>query len=110
MVRGPQSLRIPPGVDATIIRKPPMTVIDDPQSAVSNAIGQSGRGRLGQGIRCGSEQRLYRRVRCHPPGPQSALSPPVDRQARRVGIATESISIVIATGLHRACEGTNFRR
>ena len=107
--KGTQSLRIPPGVDATIIRKPPMTVIDDPQSAVYDAIANPvGVGSL-KGFAADASSACIAVCDVTRPVPnQLFLRPLIDRLVES-GIATENVSIVIATGLHRACEGTELQ-
>ena len=89
----------------SVIRKPPMPVLDDPAAAVEAA--------LGAGVDAPSLLDAARGARsaciliCDitRPVPNEILLPPLVRTLLRAGVAPEAICILVATGLHRPNEG-----
>ncbi len=102
-------LSLPADVEATIIRKPPMDPIADPDRAVREAlehpVGVEPLSRLARGKRnaCILVCDITR------PVPNGTLLPPLLETLNAAGIPDDRITILIATGLHRPNEGEEMR-
>ena len=103
--RGELPVEVPPDVDATVIRKPPMPVIDDPQSEVLSA--------LTSPIGCPPLDELAANA-CTAciaicditrPVPNRLFLRPMIERLLSAGIDPGNITILVATGLHRPNEG-----
>lgn len=103
------AVRLPDGVRATVVRKHPMSPVDDPQGAVRQA--------LARPVGCAplAESAHAARSACilicdvTRPVPNGTLLPPLVETITASGVAPQDIRIVVATGLHRPNEGDELR-
>ena len=95
--RGELEVRLPEGCEATLIEKPPMPVIEDPAAAVAAALDRGGLGESALGARsaciliCDITRPVPNRL---------FLRPTIERLAG-AGIPLDSVTVLVATGLHR---------
>jgi lactate racemase len=103
--RGQLSLEIPDSWDVTVIRKPVMPVIAEPQKAVRLALASP------VGSKTLMEEAMGKRSACilicdiTRPVPNGLLLPIIVRQLLDAGMQAENIMVLVATGLHRPNEG-----
>jgi len=99
--RGSLSVRLPAGLEVTIIRKPAMPLVRDPAAAVVSALGQpvdaaplsvEARGKSSACILINDITR---------PVPNALLLGPLVRELIAAGIPASRILVLVATGLHR---------
>jgi nickel-dependent lactate racemase len=103
--RGGLPVALPDDLDLTLIRKPAMPLLPDPDAAVRSA--------LAQGVGCAPLVEIARgkRSACIAicditrPVPNRLLLRPLIETLLAAGIAADAISVVVATGLHRPNEG-----
>ena len=103
--RGDLPVEIPPDVDATVIRKPPMPVVDDPASEIAKAFASP--------LGCPSLDDLARDANsaciaiCDitRPVPNHLFLRPMIESLLSAGIDSGKITVLVATGLHRPNEG-----
>lgn len=99
--KGTKSLTLPDDVSATVIRKPPMPRIEDPQAAVRDAIdnpvGVAPLAELGRTAKsaCIAICDITR------PVPNHLFLRPLIETLMDAGLPADRISILVATGLHR---------
>ena len=102
-------VRTPPGCDVTVIRKRPMPALEDPAAAVEAALSNPvaaaplstiARGRLSACIVVCDITR---------PVPNALVLPALIETLLSAGVCAESITVLIATGLHRPNEGEELR-
>ena len=103
--RGELAVRLAPGWRATVLRKPPMPVLDAPEAAVAGALARAGLAERARGARsaCIAICDITR------PVPNGAILPPLIRALLGAGIAAGAITALVATGLHRPNEGAELR-
>jgi nickel-dependent lactate racemase len=103
------TLDLPDDIEATVIRKRQMPLQEDPHSAVNAALASPvGCGTLSEEAKnCDSICILICDITR--PVPNGLVLPPVIQQLMKVGIAPESITVLVATGLHRPNEGETLR-
>ena len=98
-------LDLPEGVNATVIRKPPLPALPDPAAAVREALdrpigapplGELARGKSSACILICDNTR---------PVPNRLFLQPIIRDMMEAGIAADRITVLVATGLHRPNEG-----
>ncbi len=100
---------LPDDLDVTVIRKPVMPVLDDPVGAVRVA--------LGRPVGCTPlvEEARGKRRACilicdiTRPVPNGTVLPPLIDTLTEAGVDPASITVVVATGLHRPNEGEELR-
>ncbi len=103
--KGVLPLELPENWDVSIIRKPPMPVIDEEQQAVSNAL------RAPVNAKPLSAEAKGKRSACilicdiTRPVPNGLLLPVIVAQLLDGGMKAENICVLVATGLHRPNEG-----
>ncbi len=99
--RGSLPVRLPEGVQATVIRKPAMPVLPDAAAAVAAALASPVEARPL------AEEARGRRSACvlicdiTRPVPNGALLPAALRALLEAGLAPEQVRVLVATGLHR---------
>ena len=95
--RGGLEVRLPAGCEATVIEKPPMPILEDPEAAVSAALD-------GGGLReAAAEARSACILICDitRPVPNRLFLRALVERVERVGVPSDSITVLVATGLHR---------
>ena len=103
--KGSLALDLPDGVEATVIRKPPMPVLANPVTHVEAALATS------VGSRPLVEEARGARSACvlicdiTRPVPNELLLPPVLHALLDAGLHPDQICVLVATGLHRPNEG-----
>jgi nickel-dependent lactate racemase len=103
------SLQFPDDIEMTIIRKKRMPPVSDPQGAVKEALS------LPVGSKTLSEEAEGLKSVCilicdiTRPVPNSLVLPVLLQELTRIGLSSESITILVATGLHRPNEGEELR-
>jgi lactate racemase len=106
--KGAYPLQLPDQWQVTIIRKPQMPVLADPQAAVSAALAAPiGSSSLLQEAR-GARSACVLICDITRPVPNGLLLPAILRQLLAAGMAPESICVLVATGLHRPNEGAEL--
>lgn len=103
--RGELPLSVDDEADVTLIRKPTLPVLPDPDTAVQEA--------LGQPVDCEALEALAQRAQsaciaiCDitRPVPNHLFLRPIIERLLAAGIAAEKITVLVATGLHRPNEG-----
>ncbi|MCW5626945.1 MAG: nickel-dependent lactate racemase, partial [Burkholderiales bacterium] len=94
-------VRLPEGVHATVIRKPPMPILPDPAAAVTRALATPvGCGALEAEAR-GKASACILICDITRPVPNGLLLQPVIRALMAGGIDRSAITVLVATGLHR---------
>ena len=103
--RGELAVRLAAGWRATVVRKPPMPVLDSPRAAVAEALARAGLTARAARARsaCIAICDITR------PVPNGVLLPPLLRALLDAGLAAEAITVIVATGLHRPNEGAELR-
>ncbi len=100
---------IPPGVEATIIHKTPMPVIQERESAVKDALTHPvGSASLAESAR-GCRNACILICDITRPVPNGIVLPHVIKELIHAGIPADSITVLVATGLHRPNEGDELR-
>jgi len=95
--RGELDVRLPDGCEPTVIEKPPMPVIEDPDAAVAAALD---RGRL-------AESSATARSACilicdiTRPVPNRLFLRPLVERLEGSGVPRRAVTVLVATGLHR---------
>lgn len=103
--RGGMTLSLPDNVDVTIVRKPAMPLLADPEAAVAAALDQPvGTGPLSEFARhattaCIAVCDITR------PVPNHLFLRPMIERLLGAGIPSTGITVLVATGLHRPNEG-----
>ena len=102
-------LDMPEGCDVTLIRKKAMPVLENPEAAMRSAfaspVGSRPLAEEAQGLRsaCILICDITR------PVPNGLILPPMVEALLDAGLSRESITILVATGLHRPNEGAELR-
>ena len=99
------NLRLPPGLDVTVIAKPPMPLVDAPEAAVRAALAEPvGCAPLGELAR---DRRSACILVCDVtrPVPNHLFLRPLVEGLLAGGIDAGNITVLVATGLHRPNEG-----
>ncbi len=102
-------LEVPEGCDPTVIRKKPMPVLENPEEAVRSAFSRP--------VGCGTlaEEARGRKNACilicdvTRPVPNRLILPAMVQGLLQAGLTPETITILVATGLHRPNEGEELR-
>jgi len=103
--RGTLSIPTPPGCVPTIIRKEPMPVLSDPAAAVTDALTRP------VGVPPLADLARGKRSACilicdvTRPVPNRLFLAPLIRTLLDAGVPREGVTVLVATGLHRANEG-----
>lgn len=106
--KGTTTLEAPDDVEATVVRKPVMPVIDQPSAAVEKAIGQS------VGIPSLADHARGAKIACIAvcditrPVPNHLFLRPLIESLLATGLQKKHITILVATGLHRPNEGAEL--
>ena len=95
--RGGLEVRLPAGCEGTVIEKPPMPVLEDSEAAVSAALDGGGLREAAAGARsaCILICDITR------PVPNRLFLRPLVERLERAGVPSDSITVLVATGLHR---------
>ena len=98
-------LDLPEGVNATVIRKPPLPALPDAAAAVREALDRPiGAPPLGELAR-GKSSACILICDITRPVPNRLFLQPMIRDMMEAGIAADRITVLVATGLHRPNEG-----
>ena len=99
--RGTLSVQLPDGLEVTVIRKPAMPLLPDPEGAVRAALARP------VGARPLAEEARGKRTACilicdiTRPVPNALLLRPILRELLAAGVPAAGITVLVATGLHR---------
>ena len=95
--RGELDVRLPDGCEPTVIEKPPMPVIEDPEAAVAAALEQGDLARASTGARsaCILICDITR------PVPNRLFLRPLVERLEAAGVPRNAVTVLVATGLHR---------
>ncbi|HZZ86241.1 MAG TPA: nickel-dependent lactate racemase [Anaeromyxobacteraceae bacterium] len=99
--RGALSVRLPDGVEATVIRKPAMPVLPDPAGAVAAALRSPVEARPLEEEARGHRSACVLVCDITRPVPNGTILPEVLRALLAAGLAPERVRVLVATGLHR---------
>ena len=91
--KGKIDLQLPPDLDVTVIRKPPMHGLPDPAAEVERAVGPL------EGLAQNARSACILICDITRPVPNGVLLPPIIQCLRRAGVS--DVTILVATGLHR---------
>ena len=106
--KGTTPLELPDDVPVTIVRKPDMPLLDDPVAAVTDAINQPvGVARLSELAR-GANSACIAICDITRPVPNYLFLRPLIESLLSGGMQKDSITVLVATGLHRPNEGAEL--
>jgi len=103
--KGSLALDLPDGVEATVIRKPPMPVLANPDTHVGAALATSVGSRPLVDEARGARSACVLICDITRPVPNELLLPPVLHALLDAGLHPDQICVLVATGLHRPNEG-----
>jgi len=103
------AVNLPDGVEATVIRKHPMIPLRDPEEAVRRVLENPVNGPPLSELARGKKSACILICDITRPVPNGTLLPPLIDTLTRSGIHSTSITILVATGLHRPNEGEELR-
>ncbi len=103
--RGSLALQLPGGVDATVIRKPPMPLLPNPVSSVQAALGIPVASRPLVDEARGARSACILICDITRPVPNHLLLPALLQGLLDAGLKPDQICILVATGLHRPNDG-----
>lgn len=106
--RGELPVRVPAGVDVTVVRKPPMPVERDPDGAVRLALrAPRGSAALRTLARPGARVAI---AICDVtrPVPNGPILRGLLRELEGAGVHADDVTVIVATGLHRPNEGAEL--
>jgi nickel-dependent lactate racemase len=103
--RGTLPIDLPDDWQISVIRKPPMPVLSDPQAAVHAALANPVAARPLADEARGKRNACILICDITRPVPNGLLLPQIVRQLLAAGLAAENICVLVATGLHRPNEG-----
>lgn len=92
-------VELPDALDVTVIRKPNMPLVPDPQGAIENCLERVAEVARGSRTACVLVCDITR------PVPNGLFLRPLVKQLIAAGIDKKSITVLVATGLHRPNEG-----
>lgn len=98
-------ISIPDSAKAIVIRKPAMPILDDPQAAISTALGTAVASPNLQQLAEGTKTACIAICDITRPVPNHLFLRPMIEQLMASGVPAEGITVLIATGLHRPNEG-----
>ena len=108
--RGGLPVRFPPGCDLTVIRKPPMPIVDDAAAAVAGALAAPlGAASLAQ-LAAGCKTACILVCDITRPVPNGLFLRPMIETLLAAGVPRSGIVVLVATGLHRPNEGDELAR
>ncbi len=106
--RGFVRFRLPAGIDATVIRKPPMPIIDDTELAVRAALERPVRAEPLARMAAKASSACIAICDITRPVPNHIFLRPIIETLMANGIDGGRITVLIATGLHRPNEGSEL--
>jgi len=106
--RGRLALNLPDGLEVTVIRKPAMPAIPDPQAAVRAALAEPVGVPPLRELARGKSSACILICDITRPVPNGLFLPTLIRELLEAGLAAERIKVLVATGLHRPNEGAEL--
>jgi len=106
--RGRLALDLPDDLEVTVIRKPGMPVIPDPQEAVRSALVEPISAPPLRELARGKGSACILICDITRPVPNGLFLPILVRELLEAGLAAEEIKVLVATGLHRPNEGAEL--
>jgi nickel-dependent lactate racemase len=103
-------LDLPDEWDVRVIRKPKMPVLTDGVESVTSALSNPVAAKPLMELAKGRKTACIAICDITRPVPNSIFLPAIIRQLIDAGIDKQSITVLVATGLHRPCEGEELRR
>ncbi len=103
------SLDLPDTLEPTVIQKQVMPVLQDPENAVLSAFANPVQCKTLREEAAGSRSACILICDITRPVPNKHILPPLVKELIAAGMNPQSISILVATGLHRPSEGDELR-
>ena len=103
------SLDLPEDLDVTLIKKKAMPVLEDPEGAIKAAFANPVNGKALRDEAKGCRSCCILICDITRPVPNGVILAPLVRELIQAGIAPASITVLVATGLHRPNEGDELR-
>ena len=103
------TVALPPGAQATVIRKRPMAKLPDPQRAVRDALARPVAAPPLDQLARGKESACILICDITRPVPNHLFLRPLIERMIAAGMPRERITVLVATGLHRPNEGAELR-
>jgi nickel-dependent lactate racemase len=103
------SLDLPEDLDVTLIKKKAMPVLQDPEGAIKAAFANPVNGKALRDEAKGCRSCCILICDITRPVPNGLILAPLVRELIQAGIAPGSITVLVATGLHRPNEGDELR-
>ena len=103
--RGDLEIELPTDSDVTVIRKPEMPLLADAAAAVDHALDHPADGRSLSEIARGATTACIAICDITRPVPNHLFLRSMIERLVRAGIPSSGITVIVATGLHRPCEG-----
>jgi lactate racemase len=106
---GTRRVVVPPPAHVDVLRKPAMTVLDDPASAVAAALDAPVGTPPLRSLAAGAGSACIVVCDVTRPVPNGLVLRPAIERLRSAGMPFEAITVLVATGLHRPNEGDELR-
>ncbi|MFP6763925.1 MAG: lactate racemase domain-containing protein, partial [Planctomycetaceae bacterium] len=106
--RGSRPLILPDTADLTMVRKPPMPILSDPQTAVIHALRQPVAASPLDEIAAGAQTACIAVCDITRPVPNSLFLRPLIERLLAAGVPALGVTVLVATGLHRPNEGAEL--
>jgi len=103
------ALDLPDAIEATLIQKKAMPVLKDPKNAIHSAFADPVHCKTLREEAKGCRNACILICDITRPVPNGQILPPLIEELFKAGMKPESISILVATGLHRPSEGDELR-
>lgn len=103
------SLELPDSIEATVIQKQVMPVLQDPENAVLSAFANPVQSKTLREEAAGCRNACILICDITRPVPNGHILPPLVKELIAAGMDPHSITILVATGLHRPSEGDELR-
>jgi nickel-dependent lactate racemase len=102
-------LDLPDELEITVIRKPVMPVLSDPEKAIRSALAHPVGCKSLQETVLGSRSACILICDITRPVPNGIILPILIKELMQAGLKPEAITVLVATGLHRPNEGAELR-
>jgi len=108
--RATRRVRVPPPAHVDVLRKPALTPLTDPSAAVAAALDAPVAAPPLATLAAGARSACVVVCDVTRPVPNGLLLSPILARLRAAGVPREAVTILVATGLHRANLGEELRR
>lgn len=103
--RGTIEIELPTCVNVSVIRKPPMPLLKEPDQAVAAALDEPGSSPPLEQLAADAANACIAICDITRPVPNALFLRPMIERLMRAGVPAGSITVIVATGLHRPNEG-----